>query len=159
MSLDVIVQSFISGLSQGSVYALVGLGFTIVFTVTRIINFAQGEFVMLGGMLSWVLFTLYGVPQVPALILAIVIATIVGAILYALAIRPARKASVVSLIIITIGASILIRGAVSEIWREDFIRNGTDVVRPPYFTGEDPLHFLWRSSLSLWQPPWALSEA
>jgi branched-chain amino acid transport system permease protein len=123
----------------------VGLGFTIVFTVTRIINFAQGEFVMLGGMLSWAFFTLYGVPQGPALILAILVATIVGAVLYFLAIRPARKASVVSLIIITIGASILIRGIVSEVWREDFVRNGTDVVRPPYFTGEEPLHFLGAS--------------
>ncbi len=145
MSLDLFVQSFISGLSQGSVYALVGLGFTIVFTVTRIINFAQGEFVMVGGMLSWAFFTLYGVPQVPALILAILVATIVGAVLYSLAIRPARKASVVSLIIITIGASILIRGIVSEVWRGDFVRNGTDVVRPPYFTGEEPLHFLGAS--------------
>ena len=145
MSLDLIVQSIISGLSQGSVYALVGLGFTIVFTVTGIINFAQGEFVMLGGMLSWVFFRLYGVPQVPALILAVLVATVVGAVLYLLAIRSARKASVVSLIIITIGASILIRGIVSEIWREDFVRNGTDVVRPPYFTGENPLHFLGAS--------------
>lgn len=140
-----IVQTIISGLSQGSVYALVGLGFTIVFTVTGIINFAQGEFVMLGGMLSWVLLRLYGVPQIPALILAVLVATIVGAVLYLLAIRSARKASVVGLIIITIGASILIRGVVSEIWREDFIRNGTDVVRPPYFTGETPLHFLGAS--------------
>jgi branched-chain amino acid transport system permease protein len=123
----------------------VGLGFTIVFTVTGIINFAQGEFVMLGGMLSWAFFTLYGVPMVPALILAVLVATLVGAVFYLLAIRSARKASAVSLVILTIGASILIRAIVSEIWREDFVRNGTDVVRPPYFTGENPLHFLGAS--------------
>jgi len=138
MSLDLFVQSIISGLSQGSIYALVGLGFTIIFTVTGIINFAQGEFVMLGGMFSWAFFTLYGVPQVPALILSVLVATAIGAVLYLLAIRSARKASVVSLIIITIGASIFIRGVVGEIWGRDF-------VRPPYFTGENSLHFLGAS--------------
>jgi branched-chain amino acid transport system permease protein len=135
MSSEQFVQYLISGLTQGSIYALVGLGFTIIYAVTRIINFAQGEFVMLGGMLSFVLANSVGIPLVPALILSVLIAAAVGAIMYVLAIRPARRASVVSLIIITIGAAIFIRGIAGQIW-------GKDYVRPPYFTGEEPISFL-----------------
>lgn len=135
MSLDQFLQYLVSGLSQGSIYALVGLGFTLIYAVTRIINFAQGEFVMVGGMMSYVLIRSADIPMVPALLLSIIIAVGIGALLYALAIRSARKASVISLIIITIGAAILIRGIVGEVW-------GVDAVRPPYFTGSEPLLFL-----------------
>jgi branched-chain amino acid transport system permease protein len=135
MSLDQFLQYLVSGLSQGSIYALVGLGFTMIYAVTKIINFAQGEFVMVGGMMSFVLIRSADIPMVPALLLSIIIAVGIGALLYALAIRSARKASVVSLIIMTIGAAILIRGIVGEIW-------GVDPVRPPFFTGNEPLSFL-----------------
>jgi len=138
MSLDQFVQYLVSGLSQGSIYALVGLGFTLIHAVTRIINFAQGEFVMLGGMMSFVLIRSAGIPMPLALLMSIAIAVVIGALLYALGIRSARKASVVSLIIITIGAAILIRGIVAEVW-------GVDPVRPPFFTGDKPLPFLGAS--------------
>ncbi len=125
-------QYIISGLTQGSVYAIIALGFTIIYAVTRIINFAQGEFVMLGGMLSFFLANSAGLPLVPSVILSIAIAAGIGALFYLLAIRTARKASVVSLIIITIGAAIFIRGIAGEIWSVDF-------VRPPYFTGRESI--------------------
>jgi len=135
MSLDQFLQYLVSGLSQGSIYALVGLGFTLIYAVTKIINFAQGEFVMLGGMLSFVLIRSAGIPMVPALLLSIIIAAAIGAIMYVLAIRSAKKASGVSLIVITIGAAILIRGIAGEVW-------GVDAVRPPFFTGSETLSFL-----------------
>ncbi len=135
MSLDQFLQYLVSGLSQGSIYALAGLGFTLIYAVTKIINFAQGEFVMLGGMLSFVLIRSAGIPMVPALLLSIIIAVAIGAIMYVLAIRSAKKASEVSLIIITIGAAILIRGIAGEVW-------GVDAVRPPFFTGSETLSFL-----------------
>jgi len=135
MSADQFLQYLISGLTQGSIYALVGIGFTIIYAVTRIINFAQGEFVMLGGMISFALAVSTGIPLVPAIILSVLIAAAIGAIMYTLAIRPARKASNVSLIIITIGAAIFIRGIAGQLW-------GKDYVRPPYWTGNDPIHFL-----------------
>ena len=135
MSADQFVQYLISGLTQGSIYALVGLGFTIIYAVTNIINFAQGEFVMLGGMLSFTLFVSAGIPLVPAIFLSVLIAVAIGALLYLLAIRSARQASAVSLIIITIGASIFIRGIAAEVW-------GVDHVRPPVFSGSGSISFL-----------------
>ena len=135
MSLDQFFQYLISGITQGSIYALVALGFTIVYAVTKIINFAQGEFVMLGGMLSFTLINAAGIPFVPSLILAVLSTAVVGAALYMFAIRTARKASVVSLIIITIGASIFIRGIARQLL-------GVDSVRPPFFSGDESLVFM-----------------
>ena len=134
MSADQFLQYLISGLTMGSIYALVGLGFTIIYAVTRIINFAQGEFVMLGGMLSFTLAVSIGLPLAPAIILSILIAAVIGAIMYLFAIRPARNASVVSLIIITIGVAIFIRGIAGVGW-------GVDFVRPPYWTGSESIRF------------------
>jgi len=124
-----------SGLTQGSIYALIGLGFTIIYAVTQIINFAQGEFVMLGGMLSYVLAIDAGLPMPLALIIAILAAAAVGALMYILAIRTARRASVISLIIITIGAAIFIRGIAGN-------RFGVNAVSPPAFTGSGSMKFL-----------------
>ena len=135
MSADQFLQYVISGLTQGSISGLVALGFTIIYAVTRIINFAQGEFVMLGGMLSFTLARTAGIPLAPALLLSIIAAAAIGAIMYLLAIRTARKASVVSLIIITIGAAIFIRGIAGEVW-------GVDAVRPLFFTGTESISFL-----------------
>ena len=132
MSTELFIQSLISGLTQGCIYALIGLGFTIVFSVTSIINFAQGEFVMLGGMLSFFLAKSAGLSIFPALLLSIIIAILIGAVLYLLAIRTARRASVVSLITITIGAAIFIRGIAGQIW-------GANPVAPPFFTGDRSL--------------------
>jgi len=124
-----------SGLTQGSIYALIGLGFTIIYAVTRIINFAQGEFVMLGGMFSYILAVKAGLPMPLALLIAIVIAAAVGAVMYLLAIRTARRASVISLIIITIGAAIFIRGIAGN-------RFGVNAVSPPAFTDTGSMKFL-----------------
>jgi branched-chain amino acid transport system permease protein len=129
------VQYLVSGVTQGSIYALIGLGFTMIYAVTKIINFAQGEFVMLGGMLSFTLAHSAGLSLAPALIIAVFVAALVGVAMYILAIRPAKNASVVSLIIITIGAAIFIRGLAGVLW-------GVDAVRPSVFTGSTSISFL-----------------
>lgn len=128
MSASDFLQYLMTGLYQGSVYALVGLGFTMIYAVTNIINFAQGEFVMLGAMLSFTLCKSAGLPVPLAAVLSVAATAIIGIIMYLSAIRTAKKASVVSLIIVTIGLSILIRGVASEIW-------GENAVRPPAFSG------------------------
>ena len=128
-SIDQLVQYLVSGATLGSVYAIVAIGFTIIFNVTGIINFAQGEFVMLGGMVSYWLLQVLSLPAPLAFLGAILITTSVGFLLERLAIRPARNPSVLSLIIITIGASILIRGLAGQLW-------GKDAVPLPPFSGE-----------------------
>jgi branched-chain amino acid transport system permease protein len=113
------LQFFFSGLTVGAVYGLVALGFTLIYNASDIINFAQGEFVMLGGMTT-VFLALAGLPLPLAALLAIVATVIVGLALHRFAIEPAHGASPVVLIIITIGASIFLRGAAQVIFDKRF---------------------------------------
>ena len=135
MSSAQFVQYLVAGITSGSVYALVGLGFTIIYAVTKIINFAQGEFVMLGGLLSYILIHSAGISMVPALFLSILIAAAIGAAMYLLAIRSAKNASVVSLIIVTIGAAIFIRGLAGQLLTKEYVRS-------PSFSGEQSISVL-----------------
>lgn len=124
------LQFLFSGLTVGAVYALVAVGFTLIYNASDVINFAQGEFVMLGGMVT-VFAVAAGVPLPLAALLSIVVAVAVGLLLYVLAIAPARGASAVTLIIITIGASILLRGIAAIVFDKSFHS------LPP-FAGADP---------------------
>lgn len=113
------LQFTFSGLTVGAIYAMVALGFTLIYNSSDVINFAQGEFVMLGGMVT-VFAAAAGVPLPLAALLAIVVAMAVGMLLHKLAIEPARGASPVTLIIITIGASILLRGLAATAFDKNF---------------------------------------
>jgi branched-chain amino acid transport system permease protein len=127
----VILQYILSGLTAGAIYALVALGFAIIYNASHVINFAQGEFVMIGGMAS-AAFIEAGLPLPLSVVLAIAAATVVGLVLEKLAVEPARDASVVTLIIITIGASILLRGLATLVWDKK-------IHRVPAFSGEAPI--------------------
>jgi branched-chain amino acid transport system permease protein len=118
-------QYLVSGLSVGSVYALVAIGFVVIYSVTGIINFAQGEFVMLGGMLSYFFWHSLNFPMVLAAVLSILLVIICGLLLERLAINSNKKAAVISLIIITIGASMLLRGIAGELWGKDAVATPT----------------------------------
>ncbi|MGE5789550.1 MAG: branched-chain amino acid ABC transporter permease [Syntrophaceae bacterium] len=113
-------------MTYGTIYAIVAIGFNIIYNTTGIINFAQGEFVMLGGMTA---VTLHQYLPLPLAILGAIVATLfVGAIIEILFIRWLHKPSVLRMIIITIGISILIRETALHVW-------GEGVQALPYFTG------------------------
>ncbi len=114
-----LLQFVFSGLTVGAIYALVALGFTLIYKASDIINFAQGEFVMLGGMTT-VFVALAGVPLPLAALIAIAVTTAVGIALHRFAIAPARDASPVALIMITIGASIFLRGVAQIVFDKRF---------------------------------------
>jgi branched-chain amino acid transport system permease protein len=125
------LQFLFSGITVGAIYALVGLGFSIIYNASQVINFAQGEFVMIGGMAT-VFIMAGGLPMPLAMLAAVVIATVIGMALHRFAIAPSRGASVVTLIIITIGASIFLRGAAQVVWDRNFHS------MPP-FSGNQPI--------------------
>ncbi len=128
-----LLQFAFSGLTVGAIYALVALGFTLIYNASDIINFAQGEFVMLGGMTT-VFMALAGVPLPLAALIAIIVTTAVGLALHRFAIEPARGASPVALIMITIGASVFLRGVFQIVFDKRFHS------LPPLF-GADPIQF------------------
>jgi branched-chain amino acid transport system permease protein len=109
------IQLLVSGISIGSIYVLIALGFITIYNVTGVINLAQGEFVMLGAMLAVTLLGL-GLPFVPAALVAVAIVACVGVITHRLTIQPARHAPEVSLIMITLGTAIAVRGLGLLFW-------------------------------------------
>jgi branched-chain amino acid transport system permease protein len=127
------LQFFFSGVTVGAVYALVALGFTLIYNASDVVNFAQGEFVMLGGM-STVFLALAGVPLPLAALIAVISTVAVGLALYYLAIEPARGTSAVTLIMITIGASIFLRGVAQVLFDKRFHSL-------PNLFGSEPLRF------------------
>lgn len=145
MDFSSLLQYLVTGLTLGSTYGLTALGFTIIFNTTGVINFAQGEFVMLGGMLAVYLTAVVGLAAPVALVLAVFGATVVGALVERLAIRPVRGAPAINLVIITIGISILIRGMAMLVWGKD-----THALEP--FSGYVPIMVLGAAVMpqSLW---------
>lgn len=139
-----LLQFIISGLTMGGIYALLALGFVIIHNVTGIINFAQGEFVMLGAMFM-VTLTGAGLPTPLAIVLSVILVMIAVGIIEFGAIRPAKSASPVTLVIITIGLSSSIRGIALLIW-------GTDPYKLAPFTKGASIHIGGASIIpqSLW---------
>src|SRR5919107_688060 len=139
-----LLQFLVSGLTVGAVYALVALGFTLIYNASEVVNFAQGEFVMLGGMVT-VFASAAGLPVPLAALLAVLAAVVVGLLLHRLAIQPARGASAVTLIIITIGASIFLRGLAQIVFDKQ-------LHRLPPFSGDRPVSVLGATILpqSFW---------
>jgi branched-chain amino acid transport system permease protein len=138
------MQFLLSGITVGAVYALVALGFTIIYNASDVVNFAQGEFVMLGGMIT--VFTHQaGLPLPLAALIAIVLTAAIGVAFNKLAIETARGAPVVSIIIITIGASIFIQGVAQIVFDKQLHRF-------PAISGDDPIKLLGATILpqSLW---------
>lgn len=126
-----LMQFAISGITVGIIYSAVGVGFTIIYNASHIVNFAQGEFVMLGAMLCVVLLGLH-LPYAVAAALAVLLTAGVGLLLYDFVIRPARNAPLIMLVIATIGASIFIRGVARPIF-------GTGFVTLPPIAGDTPI--------------------
>lgn len=143
------LQFLFSGLTVGATYALAALGFAIIYNASRVINFAQGEFIMLGGM-SAVALTGLGIPLSVAIVLAIAVAGAAGALIEKFAIEPAGRADVIPLIIITIGASLVMRGLVQV-----FLGKGTHALGA--FSGEQP--FVIAGATLLPQSLWVMGVA
>lgn len=114
-----LLQYLFTGITSGAIYAIIAVGYSMLYNSTELINFAQGEFVMIGGMS---LMTFWGVLKIPlpfSILLAVAVTALCGLIFERLAIRTAKKDNHVVLIIITVGASIFLRGAAMILWGKE----------------------------------------
>ncbi len=141
-------QFFVSGITNGSIYALIALGFCLIQNATGLVNFAQGDFVMLGSMIAISCFGSWGLPMPLAFILAIGAVAAIGILLERGPIRLSRNRDVLTLVMITIGASISFRGAGMLLW-------GKTTRTLPALGGDTPLIFL--SAAILPQVLWILA--
>ena len=142
-----LLQLALAGLKNGSIYALLALGYTIVYAATNVINFAQGEFYMLGGMLAVLGFSRFGLPLVIAAPLSVVAVAGIGMLFEFLAIRPRKDADPMALVIITVGGSLVF----ASLGRHLF---GSDALALPEFTPGPSLAFagaaIERQTLWIW---------
>jgi len=117
--MDVLLQACLSGLSQGCVYALVALGFVLIYKATEVANFAQGELMMVGAYLQFTLVTWLGLSPVVALPLTLLLAGVVGGLVERVVIHPLADEPPFVLVTVTIGLGIMLRAATGMIWSHD----------------------------------------
>lgn len=127
MTVELFLQYLIAGLTYGAVYAVVAIGFNMIYNCTGIINFAQGEFVMLGAMIAISL--TQWLPLFWAITAAVLLTMLIGALMELCCIRWLPNPGVLQMLIITIGLSILLKEAALHIW-------GEGIRSLPYFYGD-----------------------
>jgi len=130
-----IAQYIVTGLTIGAIYAIVAMGFNIIHNATGIVNFAQCEFISLGGMFMYTLVVLLKVKLIISFFISTAGVALIGALIEIGPIRHARSKEIIVLIFLTIGLSEVLRGTAQEVW-------GTDNVGVPAFSGENPIHLL-----------------
>jgi branched-chain amino acid transport system permease protein len=130
-----LLQFLFAGLMVGAIYGLVAVGFNIIFNATGAVNFAQGEFAMLGGMLAAAVLQATGLPLAAVIPLTVLGVTAIGVAIERLTIAPARHADILNLIIITIGVSIVVKGGV-------MLTLGKNAAGLPAFSGDRPIRVL-----------------
>jgi len=140
-----ILQFVVSGLTTGSTYALIAIGFSLIHNATGIVNFAQGEFVMLGGMFMITFYSFLKIPSVFCFFLTVLAVGAVGMFLERWPLRHAKSKEILILVMITVGASIVIRALSMMFW-------GKNPMTLPPFSGEAPLILLGAAVMpqSLW---------
>ncbi|MBU2547326.1 MAG: branched-chain amino acid ABC transporter permease [Proteobacteria bacterium] len=125
-------QLLVTGLVTGSVYALVALGFVLIYKSTSIINFAQGEFVLVGAYVCLWIVTGLGVPFIPAFILTMVGSVFMGLVVERLVLRPMIGEPIISVIMVTIGLAALLKALVTIFW-------GTQIRVFPAIFSQEPI--------------------
>lgn len=140
-----IIQYIFSGLTTGAIYAVIAVGLSMLYSSTELINFAHGEFVMVGAMALVTLWVHLALPLPLAIIGAITLGSCLGLLFERFAIRTAKNPDPIVLVIITVGASIFLRGVGMIVW-------GKDPFSVPSFSSHESIEILGAALLpqSIW---------
>lgn len=106
----------INGISLGSVYAIIALGYTMVYGIAKMLNFAHGDVIMIGGYMAFCATSYMGLPAVPSILFAVLVCTILGMVIERLAYKPLRSATSLAVLITAIGVSYFLQNAALLIW-------------------------------------------
>lgn len=110
------LNSLISGISLGSIYAIIALGYTMVYGIAKMLNFAHGDIIMVGGYMCYLAMFNLGLPAIPAILIAMAVCTVLGIFIEGLAYRPLRQASSLAVLITAIGVSYFLQNSALLIW-------------------------------------------
>jgi branched-chain amino acid transport system permease protein len=152
MTSQYLLQLVISGLVVGSIYAAVALGFTIIYKATRVVNFAQGELLMVGAYVCYAFVVQMGVPFWAALLLTVLFGMVLAFFIERLILRPMIGEPIISIIMVTIGLSLVMRSLITAVWGNDIL-----VYEPKLFPQETVMiggvpvsqEFIWCFVLSM----------
>jgi branched-chain amino acid transport system permease protein len=131
---EILGQQLVSGIAYGSIYASVALGFTMIWNASAVVNFAQGELVMLGAFIGLTLFVTLGLPFPIAFLAAVVATGVFGLIMERLIVRPVREEQWFATMLVTLGASLVLANSARFIW-------GAAPYKFPSTFPEDPIRF------------------
>lgn len=134
--MDYFLQLLVNGIVTGGVYALIALGFVVIYKATSIINFATGEFMMMGAYFFYTFLVMWGVPLVPALAMVILAASLLGFIVERAILRYMLGQPVISIVMVTIGLSSILVGLAEMVWTSEFKSFPALLPRAPIVLGE-----------------------
>ena len=110
------LNHLINGISLGSIYAIIALGYTMVYGIAKMLNFAHGDVIMVGGYMCFCATTYLGWPAPAGILLAVVVCTVLGVVIERLAYKPLRMAPALAVLITAIGVSYFLQNATLLIW-------------------------------------------
>jgi branched-chain amino acid transport system permease protein len=113
------LQYIINGVSIGTIYAIIALGYTMVYGIAKMLNFAHGDVIMVGGFMAYTAISRMGMPELAAVPVAMLVCVVLGMLIEGLAYRPLRGAPSLAVLITAIGVSIFLQNAAQQIWHAD----------------------------------------
>lgn len=122
-----LLQNIINGISIGAVYAIIALGYTMVYGIAKMLNFAHGDVIMVGGYVCFCATIYWGMPVVAGVLLSVVVCTVLGVLIEGLAYKPLRGTSSLAVLITAIGVSYFLQNAAQLIWGSD-PKNFTSII-------------------------------
>ncbi|MBQ8523514.1 MAG: branched-chain amino acid ABC transporter permease [Clostridia bacterium] len=113
------LNHLINGISLGSVYAIIALGYTMVYGIAKMLNFAHGDVIMVGGFVSFLTVSSAGVPAIVSVLISMAVCTVLGVLIERLAYKPLRGAPSLAVLITAIGVSYFLQNAAQLLWGSD----------------------------------------
>ncbi len=114
-----LLNNLINGISLGSVYAIIALGYTMVYGIAKMLNFAHGDIIMVGAYVCFFATGLFGLPPLVGVLLAMLLCTLLGVVIERLAYKPLRSAPSLAVLITAIGVSYLLQNSALLLWKSD----------------------------------------
>ncbi|MDD6041893.1 MAG: branched-chain amino acid ABC transporter permease, partial [Clostridia bacterium] len=111
-----LLSHLLNGISLGSVYAIIALGYTMVYGIAKMLNFAHGDVIMVGAFVSFCATQYWGLPPLVSILISIVVCTVLGVVIERLAYKPLREAASLAVLITAIGMSYLLQNLALLIW-------------------------------------------
>jgi branched-chain amino acid transport system permease protein len=111
-----VLQLLISGISQGCVYGLIALGFVLIYKATEMVNFAQGDLMMLGAFIAYTFLNVLGFPPLVGLVATVAVMAVIGALIERVVLRPMIGEPLFAVLMITIGLGFVLRAVAGIVW-------------------------------------------